>query len=372
VRTLVVSDLHLGARTERDVLRAAGTRARLIEALDGVERLVLLGDVIELRHGPVREALALAEPVLRAIGAALGDGAEVVVVPGNHDHHLIEPCLERAGRKAPPGPLGSESAVDWRAGETLASLARALAPARVRAAYPGVWLRADVYATHGHYIDRHTTVPLFERLGAGVMALVVREPASGPMRAEDYEAALAPIYAWIHSLAQTGSSDDHSPIRSSRGVSASAWRVLSSSGRSVGGQRRRRASRRAALRRRAAVAGFPVAVAILNRLGVGPLRADISGAELRRASLRAFGEVVARLGVDARYAIFGHTHRAGPLPGDDLVEWTAPGGAAMVNTGSWVHEPTFLGADPGSSPYRAGFAVRLVDGHPPELVNLLD
>ena len=27
----------------------------------------------------------------------------------------------------------------------------------VRAAYPGVWLRDDVYATHGHYGDRHTT-----------------------------------------------------------------------------------------------------------------------------------------------------------------------------------------------------------------------
>jgi hypothetical protein len=330
-----------------------------------VQRLVLLGDAIELRHGPVREALAAAEPVLRALGAALAERGEVVIVPGNHDHHLIEPWLERAGRRTPPGPLGSESAVDWRAGETLASLARSLSPATVRAAYPGVWLREDVYATHGHYIDRHTTVPMFERLGAGVMALVVREPPSGPARAEDYEAALAPIYAWIHSLAQTGTSDDHSPIRSSHGVSASAWRVLSSSARNRG-------PRGAGLRRRALVAAFPVAVWMLNRLRVGPLRADISGEELRRASLHAFGEVVARLGVDARYVIFGHTHRAGPVRADDLMEWTAPGGAAIFNTGSWIHEPTFLGGHPQSSPYRAGFAVRLADEGPPKLVNLLD
>jgi hypothetical protein len=348
------------------VLRAQAPQARLIEALHGVQRLVLLGDVIELRHGPVREALALAEPVLRALGAALGDGGEVVIVPGNHDHHLIEPWIERAGRKAAPGPLGTESAVDWRAGETLASVARWLSPARVSAAYPGVWLREDVYATHGHYIDRHTTVPMFERLGAGAMALVVREPPAGPARAEDYEAALAPIYAWIHSLAQTGSSDQHSPIPRSRGVSARAWRVLSSSARAPGG------TRAAGLRRRAVVAAFPAAVWLLNRLRVGPLRADISGHELRRASLRAFGEVIGRLGVDSRYVIFGHTHRAGPLPGDDLSEWTAPGGAAILNTGSWVHEPMFLGPAPGSSPYRAGFAVRLTDDGAPELLNVLD
>jgi hypothetical protein len=37
-----------------------------------------------------------------------------------------------------------------------------------------------------------------------------------------------------------------------------------------------------------------------------------------------------------------------------------------------VREPSFLGRDPSSSPYRAGFAVRLGDTGPPELVNLLD
>ena len=29
------------------------------------------------------------------------------------------------------------------------------------------------------------------------------------------------------------------------------------------------------------------------------------------------GEVAARLGLGDAYVIFGHTHRAGPLPGDD-------------------------------------------------------
>ncbi len=51
VRSLVVSDLHLGSITGRDVLRAPAALERLLEALDGVDRLVLLGDVVELLEG---------------------------------------------------------------------------------------------------------------------------------------------------------------------------------------------------------------------------------------------------------------------------------------------------------------------------------
>ena len=86
----------------------------------------------------------------------------------------------------------------------LGALVESLAPARVRVAYPGVWLREDVYATHGHYGDRHNTVPILERLGAGLTVRVAGEPAGGPARAEDYEAALAPMYAWADAVAQSG------------------------------------------------------------------------------------------------------------------------------------------------------------------------
>ncbi len=71
--------------------------------------------------------------------------------------------------------------------------------------------------------------------------------------------------------------------------------------------------------------------------------------------------------------IFGHTHRAGPLPGDDAQRVGAPARArGLLNTGSWVYEPGFLGDDPARSPYRPGFAVVLDDEGPPALVNLLD
>jgi hypothetical protein len=312
-----------------------------------------------LRHGPMRDAIEAAAPVLAAIGEALGSEREVVVVPGNHDHELVRAWSDRTARRSAPPPLGLATALDWRAGEPLAALGRALKPARVSASYPGVWLRDDVYALHGHYGDRHTTVPMLERLGAGAMALIVGQREREPSRAEDYEAALAPLYAWIHAIAQTGGQDLTSPTRSSHGTSARAWGALAG-------------ARREGWRRRALGAGFPVAITALNRAGLGPLRAELNGSELRRAGVRATGDVVRRLGIDARYVLFGHTHRAGPLPRDDRSEWTVAARTDLINTGCWVDEPAFLGRDPSASPYRAGFAVRVGDAGPPELLNLLD
>src|ERR1700712_377946 len=107
MRTLVVSDLHLGGRTGVDVLRRdRDALAALTGALDGVERLVLLGDTLELRHGPAREALAAARPVVEALGGALAPGASVVLVPGNHDYALAAPWLDGRARA-----LGLESRV---------------------------------------------------------------------------------------------------------------------------------------------------------------------------------------------------------------------------------------------------------------------
>ncbi len=326
--------------------------------MGGVDRLVLLGDVIELRQGPVRDALAAASGVLAEVGEALRPSAEVVVVPGNHDHHLVDGWMTRRAAAGPPPPLGLESEVDWWGGEPLATVAELLGSggARVRAAYPGLWLREDVWTSHGHYLDRHTTVPLFERLGVGAIARALRRPIEEADSAEDYEAVLAPLYALIHEVAQSAGVGTPSP-----GASAQAWQTLG------------RGFRRGTLRQRALVLGSTGAVTLLNRAGIGPIRTDLSAIELRRAGLRAFGDVLRTLRVDCRYAIFGHTHRAGPLPDDDAGEWTAPTGASLFNSGCWVHEPIFLGPKPETSPYRAGFAVLLVDdSRPPQLINLLE
>ena len=321
----------------------------------GVDRLVLLGDVIELRQGRTREALAAGEETLRELGAGLAPGCRVVIAPGNHDHMLVAPWLDRRARKRTPPPIGLQSAVDWRAGEPLARIAGWLGPAELEVAYPGLWLRDDVYALHGHYADRHTTVPQLERLAAGVMARIMDGPA-GPHTTEDYEKVLGPMYAWIDAVAQAGGP----ARRGSQGASARAWGALSASGRRRG------------WRRRAATAAFPGVIAGLNRIGLGPLDADLSGASVRRAQLRSLGEVLLALGVSAPHVIFGHTHRAGPLPADDVDEWRALTGARLLNTGCWVHEPSFVGSEPSSSPYRAGFCVTLEDHGPPALINLLD
>jgi hypothetical protein len=338
------------------VLRRADARSALLEALAGCERLVLLGDVLELRHGPMREALEIAEPVLRGLGETLGPGGEVVLVPGNHDHRLLRAWLERRAGDAAAPPLGLEAAVDWHGQEPLAALAGWLGPAEVRASYPGVWIRDDVYATHGHYGDRHTTVPILERLGAGVMARVVREPDGGPARAEDYEATLAPMYAWIDAVAQGGGVRG----RGGGGLQVRAWRALQ-------GRRRRRSIRGAGV-----ALAFPALVAALNRAGLGPLRAAVSGEELRRAGLRGFAEALERLDVRAAHVVSGHTHRAGPLPGDELAEWTTSTGAVMLNVGSWVNEKGFLTDSQRESPYRPGFCAVITDEGRPELINLLD
>ena len=114
------------------------------------------------------------------------------------------------------------------------------------------------------------------------------------------------------------------------------------------------------------------AVAALNGAGLGPLRPDVSTEELRRAGLRAMHEVLGRLEVPAAHVLFGHTHRAGPLPNDLREGWQAPPSSALVNTGSWQLERLFVGPKPDSSPYRPGFCVQVSPSGPPQLTNLLD
>nr|MDQ4040815.1 metallophosphoesterase [Actinomycetota bacterium] len=105
---LVVSDLHLGTRSGLDRLRRDGPRAALAAALDGVDEVVLLGDVVELREDPVGRVLATARPALEALGRALGSRRRVVLTAGNHDHQVVDAWLDR--RRHDPGapPLEAE------------------------------------------------------------------------------------------------------------------------------------------------------------------------------------------------------------------------------------------------------------------------
>lgn len=356
-RTLVISDLHIGLRQRADLLRRPVVLDALCDHLrqGGFTRLVLLGDTVELRHGPVREALDAATPVL----ARLGDAVEhVVLVPGNHDHQLLAPWLEARGHAAEPPPLALDEQADPASGHALAAVAAALGDARLEVRYPGVWLREDVYATHGHYLDCCLTMPTVERLAVGAMALVTGELPEQGLTPDDFEARLAPLYAWTHAVVQ-GSGGSWSARRQS--TSKSAWGVLTGDGPRP-------------LRARLVAALFPAAIASLNRAGLGPVRPHLSGRELRQAGLRAMSDVVRRLDIGAEHVVFGHTHRAGPLPADGAHEWQTATGARLWNAGAWVDED-FLSAETPAAPYYAGRAIELEDDDPsapPRLVRVTD
>jgi predicted phosphodiesterase len=364
MRTLIVSDLHLGSVSGADLLRRPELRAALLEAVADVDRVVLLGDVLELRHGPLRDAMAAARPFFEDLGRALA-GRELIITAGNHDHALVEPWLARRGDEAEPAPLGLEQLM--HPGDASAALERIAgwaAPARVRVAYPGLWVRPDVYASHGHYLDCHLTVPTLERLSVGAMSRLLGRPARTFAEVGDYESIGAPVFAWRDAVARDVRTGD-----ALNGVATvSAWRALAGNASNGAGGRHSAVAR---LRRRALVGAFPLAVAALNRAGFGPLRADISASELRRAGLEAMGEVAARLDLGDAYVVFGHTHRVGPLPGDQQQEWRGRGGARLVNAGNWTYASIFLTATPGESPYWPGTCVLVEDSGPPVVKRLL-
>lgn len=359
--TAIVSDLHLGAAGDFDLLRRDELREALLEAIDGARRLVLLGDVIELRDRPLPDALALAAPVLRELAGAVD---ELVLVPGNHDHRLVASWLERRALDGEP-PLG----VAERAPDDAFPLPelRERAEAELVVSYPGFWVREDVYATHGHYLDRHLTIPSFERLG---LALVERtlgiqpappDPPGSPERgdephgADDYERVVAPVYAFLFALAQASGRD-----RAVGTPSRRIWEAL------TGGESR-------VARLRGWLLGsvaVPGAVTVANRLGLGPVRADLSPGAITRAGIDAMGEVVERLAIEASWVVFGHTHRRGPLEGEP--QWRTPTGPLLLNTGSWVYAPALVRSGGNRSPYWPGSVVLVDETGPPRHVHVLD
>jgi len=351
MRTLVVSDLHLGSRTGADVLRRPEVRAALMRQLATTDRLVLLGDTLELRHGPVAGVLEIALPILEELAAALPEDAEVVLVAGNHDHDLVRPWLDTRSAS-----LKLDQTVKPSTASPLArKVAAAFGERKVEVAYPGLWLRDDVYAFHGHYLDVHTRVPTFERLAAGAMARLAGGLPGGPLGPSDYERLLAPMYAWIHSSAQRVREGE---LGAGAGSSGKAYEALTGDGRRP-------------IRMRVLLAALPFGVRGLKMLGLGELSSDISAAGLLNGSLDAAGEAVARLGVEAEHIVFGHSHRAGPVKADDLLNWRGPSGVWLHNSGCWVHEPGFTGAESGRHPYWPGSVIVVEGNRPPQLRKLL-
>lgn len=354
MRTAIVSDLHLGAGTGEDVLREPALRRAMLAEIGVADRVVLLGDTVELRDLPLGIALAAARPFFEELGEAL-NGREVILVPGNHDHRFAEPLLDELSL-AGPAKLGLEHLYDPSPGPT-AQLAAWLGGARLRLAYPGLWLRDDVYASHGHYMDPHLSLPRAECLAAAVV-MRFSGPIPDPAEPGDYERVLRPIYGLGWGIAQVRPTG----LAESRGrPSEAAWRRLSGTEGKTG---RRRRLTGAAVR-----ASFPVGVKAVNRLLRADFDSDVSAAAIFRSGLDAATELAARLGVDGGHVITGHTHRGGPT--EEEAEWELPGGGRLHNTGNWIFASVFHhpGRPPG--PYWPGTVTWVEDDAAPRQVRLL-
>jgi predicted phosphodiesterase len=318
-RTLIISDLHLGAYAAHCVLERPAVLPRLLAQLSGFDRLVILGDLIELGEGRApEEVLEIAAPVLSAIGAALGTrvpelgpgsdtAAEIIVLPGNHDRRMVGPWIAGCGEDLP-----LEGEVPPDATPVLAEVVGLLGAggARVSVRYPAVALSERVFLHHGHYLDR------------------VLQP-EGP-----YGFRQRPAYS--------------RPVQYERG------RIPQQK---------------------------PTAVKWVQHRLLRPSFAQLTTAllnwQMRRHSLPALARVCGALGVSTDYVVFGHVHRLGPLPGDRLRQWDYPlgSGAAptrFVNTGSWVEEELLVGDRRPPHPYWPGGAVIIEADGIPRPVELVD
>ena len=294
---------------------------------------MLLGDVVELLEQRAERAMGVAEPILRLIGRTLGADREVIFVPGNHDRALVAEWIRRVG-----AGLAPDSGVPLDATPGLARVVSWLAPARVRVHYPGVWLAPGVWATHGHYLDRHLLPEAAFGVTRGLLGRVPR-PGAVPI---DYELAGGPSLTRLEAL-----------------VIKALPRPLAALAEDV-----------AELIR---ASTMPLGPRRLLRPGMARLTAGVLGAQMRLASLPALSHVVGRLGVDAEWVLFGHVHRLGPLPGDLETRWRRPHGLPnLLNTGSWVYEPLLVHNAIPPHPYWPGGAVIMENDRAPRAVGLLN
>lgn len=326
MRTLVISDLHIGARTGRDVVRHPEVLEQLCAAVREADRLVLLGDTVEMLEGRPRQSLAQAEPVVRALGEALGDERPLILVPGNHDHALIEPWVD--AQLASGAEIDPCTRVPLHTSTDLEVLAECARPARLEVHYPAVDLGDGVWAHHGHYLDRHLLRTPLPSLGDSVAGY---ERSLGVTVSRVTASVAASLPPAVGSL-----------IDELSGVVA-----------------------------RGAVLSRPLVARMPGASALAPLSSGLLGYQFRRSGLPAIGQVAEDLGVPADgQLLFGHVHRLGPQAEDPREEWVQLG-RQLHNTGCWVYEPLLLAATEPPHPYWPGGAL-WVEGAVVRPVNLLE
>jgi hypothetical protein len=213
----------------------------------------------------------------------------------------------------------------------------------VRIRYPGMWLSDRVWATHGHYLDRHLLPESAIGIARGLLGRLPRDGAS-PI---DYELGGGPSLIRLESL-------------------LTRWLPRPFAALVDDFMELARAATMPRVPR-----GFNPRSVLHER--VAPLTSRLLSVQVRRASIPALARVVHRLGVDADWVVFGHVHRLGPLAGDDPADWRGPGGSLqIVNSGSWVYEPLLVHRGAPPHPYWPGGAVLLEPDREPRPIGLLD
>jgi hypothetical protein len=357
VRSAVISDLHLGTVPGNDILRIPEMRERLFEAAADVDRLVVLGDMAELREAPVGRSLETAYEFAEHLNEAFS-GRQVVLTAGNHDHPLVAGWLESRRLRPKPLPLPVDSCVKAPRSGPLGTIVRRMPDVEVMLAYPGLRLREDVYATHGHYLDLHMSVPTLETIAISTFARIEGHDPDELETPDQYEAILAPIYALVYATVQ-GRPTTARPLAS--GASVRMWGAMHPESKNLIARVRSIALRRGLV---------PAAAAVLNAAGLGPFGTEMTGPALRHAGIAALCRMIECLGIDADWVIYGHTHRTGPLPGEG--DWRAPTGARLVNCGSWTWAPQLASGSAGQGPYWPGGMVIVDEEGPPRLVRVLE
>jgi UDP-2,3-diacylglucosamine pyrophosphatase LpxH len=353
---LVISDTHFGAWTGRDLLREDFFLERLAPALDGIDEVILLGDLFDFLFGSVADAVDASSGLLKLMAEKL-PGKRFVFLSGNHDHHLVhrdeENQLEAALARGetlrpdggaihePPGPGFFQSFLEAR-----------LPGVEIEIAYP-TYSFAGVLCTHGHYLDPHARMA--GSRGSRLLTRTLWAIAAGgpeePTCEADYESVTTLLTEWLYIAAQM----PHGTHAQQNVFSAAqrAGRVVEKAGAPLRGARR--VAARVRDRTEGDTVGLPseqhfddvVADEAARQAREQPLSGPPASRPqypeptvLTRSSptehaLEAFSEVVANLGYDqeAEKIVFAHTHQ----PLDDVR--ATKGTTRYWNSGCWIYEP---------------------------------
>ena len=325
VRSLVISDMHLGAWTGDDLLAYRWAREALRPELERADEVVLLGDFLDLLFSRIEQAFERAHGLVDLLAQTLA-GKRLVWLAGNHDHHILVRRLESLVElQIATGEAFEELHERWRAGFFFeAFLKRRLPDTEIEVAYP-TYRIGEVLLSHGHYLDGEVSGSVPNRLLQGGFWRLAGGHTPNPT-IQDYEAALVPLTELLFVTAQlpTGAGAEQR-IQAELRHLASLAALAAAPGRYAA----RVGHRLVEWLRSGPAQRSQIAEHGLARV-VGP------GASVL-ASVRAYARVCGHLGWadEASCLVFAHTHQ--PLDGVMVSETSAR--PRYWNTGSWIYEP---------------------------------